>query len=477
MFQPQSEEIVSVGVASKRRCDKLDCTLSRVGGVASFHNVAQKPSQISCRRCLKTDGIVLVTQLFAPFTVDRSVYIYVCTHPGCAATAEGWIVFRNQALESEIELETEKKSEATPVAKSSTVAAPKAPATSIWSFDSTSPSGNDGDDIDDLLAMLEKRDESLNATKANPVVAASPSKISVDNSATVNSLEESALYRTGRTLPCYEIEDFDEEWDRALEQAEEDEITSNVDQSHISSLIESYLRDEEDREYATQLQQQLATSSRPVEDGENIEEDEDDEEDALGQSDDDDDDALEEANPRSKAKGKKAKQKNPNHSNHRKPSSSVSSRATQKIERYFQRRVSRHPSQVLRYAYGGSPLWSSALPPLPDQSSSTARKVLSTERRQQTSYNIPPCPFCGKERIFEFQLMPGMLSLWPACVQLPMQRLPANGKNQVINAQSSSNMEIDFGVVVVYTCPDSCVPPDGEVPYEYLLVQPAPDTV
>ncbi|CAM9745356.1 unnamed protein product [Scytosiphon promiscuus] len=53
----------------------------------------------------------------------------------------------------------------------------------------------------------------------------------------------------------------------------------------------------------------------------------------------------------------------------------------------FADRVARSPKQALRYAYGGQPLWSSSDPPKDD---------------------IPPCP-CGATRVFEMQLMPALL--------------------------------------------------------------------
>eukprot|EP00903_Cladosiphon_okamuranus_P014302 g13284.t1 len=53
----------------------------------------------------------------------------------------------------------------------------------------------------------------------------------------------------------------------------------------------------------------------------------------------------------------------------------------------FADRVARSPQQVVRYAYGGLPLWSSSDPPRED---------------------VPPCA-CGAARLFEMQLMPALL--------------------------------------------------------------------
>ena len=53
----------------------------------------------------------------------------------------------------------------------------------------------------------------------------------------------------------------------------------------------------------------------------------------------------------------------------------------------FQRAVQRCPRQVVRYAYGGKPLWSVAQPPA----------------------CCPPTCVCGAPRTFELQLMPAAL--------------------------------------------------------------------
>jgi hypothetical protein len=59
------------------------------------------------------------------------------------------------------------------------------------------------------------------------------------------------------------------------------------------------------------------------------------------------------------------------------------------VARSVQERVNRLRSQVLRYAYGGVPLWSSPTPP---------------------ATRPPPCA-CGSPRRFELQLMPALLYL------------------------------------------------------------------
>jgi pre-rRNA-processing protein TSR4 len=49
----------------------------------------------------------------------------------------------------------------------------------------------------------------------------------------------------------------------------------------------------------------------------------------------------------------------------------------------FKHRVARSPTQVLRYEREGQPLWVS---------------------NQNQPEQMPPCPYCGSPRVFEFQV-------------------------------------------------------------------------
>lgn len=82
---------------------------------------------------------------------------------------------------------------------------------------------------------------------------------------------------------------------------------------------------------------------------------------------------------------------------------------------HFKKRISCHPDQVIRYQRGGEPLWI-ARKPLPE--------------------TIPDCNYCGGQRKFEFQIMPQMLTM-----------LKENN--------------LDWGVVIVYTCVNSCIGGDS----------------
>ncbi|XP_023012957.2 zinc finger protein RP-8 [Leptinotarsa decemlineata] len=90
----------------------------------------------------------------------------------------------------------------------------------------------------------------------------------------------------------------------------------------------------------------------------------------------------------------------------------------------FHKIVSFNPDQVIRYKVGGEPLWI-AKEPLPE--------------------SIPDCQICGAPRQFEFQIMPQMLTFL-------------------------RETELDFGVLVVYTCKASCLG-DGSYREEFIFKQ------
>lgn len=94
----------------------------------------------------------------------------------------------------------------------------------------------------------------------------------------------------------------------------------------------------------------------------------------------------------------------------------MAARETDKTFAKFRTRCKDYPSQVLRYDFGGTPLW------------------VSSHNQPQ---NIPPCMKCGGPRVFELQVMPQLL------VHLKVD---------------STGNSIDWGTLLVYTCKDSCDP-------------------
>ncbi|NXV92658.1 PDD2L protein, partial [Calonectris borealis] len=101
----------------------------------------------------------------------------------------------------------------------------------------------------------------------------------------------------------------------------------------------------------------------------------------------------------------------------------------------FMKRISVCHEQILRYSWGGQPLFITCPP-------------------ANINKGIPACSNCGSSRIFEFQLMPALVSM----------------------LQSDSDLSVEFGTVIVYTCERSCWPTNHQTPLEeFIFVQEDPD--
>uniref|UniRef100_A0A8C3LYV6 Programmed cell death protein 2 C-terminal domain-containing protein n=1 Tax=Chrysolophus pictus TaxID=9089 RepID=A0A8C3LYV6_CHRPC len=101
----------------------------------------------------------------------------------------------------------------------------------------------------------------------------------------------------------------------------------------------------------------------------------------------------------------------------------------------FMKRISVCPEQILRYSWGGQPLFITCPPANFDNS-------------------IPACSNCGSNRIFEFQLMPALVSM----------------------LRGDADLSVEFGTVIVYTCERSCWPANHQTPLEeFIFVQEDPD--
>ncbi|TRY97365.1 hypothetical protein DNTS_033007 [Danionella cerebrum] len=104
----------------------------------------------------------------------------------------------------------------------------------------------------------------------------------------------------------------------------------------------------------------------------------------------------------------------------------------------FMKKISLCPDQVLRYSWSGTPLFIMELP-------------------TNSSLEVPCCRHCGSPRVFEFQLMPALVSL-------------------LHSAKTNSDISLEFGTALVYTCRKSCWKSGSVVPSEeFVFVQPDPD--
>eukprot|EP00927_Polykrikos_kofoidii_P020645 TRINITY_DN19838_c0_g1_i3.p1 TRINITY_DN19838_c0_g1~~TRINITY_DN19838_c0_g1_i3.p1 ORF type:complete len:454 (+),score=120.08 TRINITY_DN19838_c0_g1_i3:56-1363(+) len=108
----------------------------------------------------------------------------------------------------------------------------------------------------------------------------------------------------------------------------------------------------------------------------------------------------------------------------------------------FQRYSAENKAHVIRYVFGGKPLW------FCDKG-----KFISAP---------PPCPLCDAERVFEFQVQPQLIALL---------------------GDSELGRRLDYGTVCVFVCGESCAPrvADGDIGTpssryfeEFTYVQPEP---
>lgn len=106
-----------------------------------------------------------------------------------------------------------------------------------------------------------------------------------------------------------------------------------------------------------------------------------------------------------------------------------------KIFYKFMKRIATCQEQILRYSWSGEPLF------------------LTCPTSEVTE--LPACSHCGAQRIFEFQLMPALVS---------------------ILRSANLGLSVEFGTVLIYTCEKSCWPQNQQTPMEECcIVQEDPD--
>jgi len=126
----------------------------------------------------------------------------------------------------------------------------------------------------------------------------------------------------------------------------------------------------------------------------------------------------------------------------------------------FTDRIKRSPEQVLRYAYGGVPMWSV---PTHDE------KGMQLPKSRGGSLNsfplIKPCA-CGRERTFELEVLPSVLFALNVDVHAkahPHSSSPGTSRHTSASSSEGVSIErkmnnggMDWGALAVYSCPDSC---------------------
>ncbi|XP_060506931.1 programmed cell death protein 2-like isoform X3 [Panthera onca] len=106
-----------------------------------------------------------------------------------------------------------------------------------------------------------------------------------------------------------------------------------------------------------------------------------------------------------------------------------------KIFYKFMKRIAACQEQILRYSWSGEPLF------------------LTCPTSEITE--PPACSYCGVRRIFEFQLMPALVSMLRS---------------------TNLGLSVEFGTILIYTCEKSCWPENCQTPMEELcIIQEDPD--
>lgn len=403
---------VQVGVATRKGVNAvLGATVSKIGGSPVWHSHQLNHSfeelftdALTCPRC--QDKLELIFTLYAPIDspqpLERSLYFFACTKATCCVHSACWRVVKDQTTSAPISVLA--SSEIKPLAfaseaKISTVASTK------WDFLA----------FKDSISMKEKEDDddlsSLEALLSQRSIPTEPSL----------SVPDIRIIKSSPSESIWLVEDISEGYvSEALNGPD-----ANGKDEHIRRLLESYLNDEEDSSVKTLLQ----TAGPKILKGDNLAgkaaEEEGDED-----GDDLDDKKIDHSDMKSQ------------------------------VELFFQRRVALHPKQVMRYAYGGQPLWCTHPPP-------------------PEANNIPLCESCGSQRVFEAQLMPALLQYYDARGGDNMKVGSCREVDQASTAdelasrfdQLRTEIGFEFGVVALWSCPLSC----DATHFEVVVVQPPCD--
>ena len=365
MFQGVEEESNSIllGIPGTQLTSQSDCNArqSQIGGNPTFYEASVSFDAIEvqplCSIC--GDPMQFIVQVYAPTDVDRTLYFYGCPKGKCSGTSAGWKVYRMQSLStsSSSSSSTSLPLGVTPTKQPQPVNGP----TIDWSSFCEDHANKDDVDLDDdLVALLESRDNALLSSGSSSL----PKLSSAMNGGGKNKKKHSKNtsksnddIKTGKSRKDYgygmTILQTEEPWESC---------TVNCDNDvEMQRRLATYLEDEEDESIKTIIKNYQSSSSSTksrsplkITDDEDDEDIRDDEPEAFGRMVGREDD-------RSKA------------------------------EEIFFSRVSLQPKQVLRYAFGGVPLWCTLPTP------------------EVPSYSDLICPYCKGERKFEMQLMPGLL--------------------------------------------------------------------
>lgn len=337
--------------------------------------------------------------MYAPIDFDRSLYLFCCNNRACSVLSSGWTVIRNQSSEAATAAITAKETNLlNSSASTANVGLPVA-APSVWG------SLLDEEDDVDMMMLLAARDASLAVKKeaVAPISRKEKSVLAIQQNSTQSPLLVQALtcWKVDAISdPCpygADVLIYDSHHGEGDEEVEEySALTSDaVEQAHrmLAGYIAAAEAEEggdddqgrDDPALLDLLKKEMLSSARADKSRERISST------TVKPSREGSDKNSVEVVKHSSSKGEK-KEKTTLSGKEEDTETTIFAKSDRKcrVENLFQAAVSHAPTQVVRFAYGGYPLWCTHPPPI------------------VTSSSVPRC-VCGEERVFEMQLMPGAL--------------------------------------------------------------------
>ena len=390
----------------------------------------------------ESEYIRLICQVYSPTeTQDRALYIFSCvSNQKCSLQSKGWLVFRNQIpfnvnateCSSDFNNVSSIHNNSTNNNSTSKGGVQIKPHESVWSFlvndASIGMSGDNGaDDLAELTAMVEA---------ASQTIAHAPSHKQQSKTIVVGNAEHSnSKWNDNLCASYWSAYKINEEFDEDDESSGIEASDVGASDERILAMYQSYLKDEDDYALVSKL---------PILGGQSI----GCQLNAAASSDQNRKSLLE-ANDVLKCHQAETEEGDLRFHD------STESSAAYATEMLFQYKCTLQPHQVLRYTYHGAPMWCTAPAPA-------------------DSLSIPHCELCGSQRVFEMQLMPALLSL-------PLNVSTSSGVSQPKTTDLDCVSDFDFGVVAVWSCPESCYRKNDQhgchLYSEFVVVQPPSDVV
>jgi len=131
----------------------------------------------------------------------------------------------------------------------------------------------------------------------------------------------------------------------------------------------------------------------------------------------------------------------------------------------FTDRIKRAPFQVVRYAYDGVAMWSIPLP--------LTKKGKKGGRCRDTKFPTIPTCTCGAQRKFECQLMPSLLNVLDVDKYSYIDTHNNSSKLTIEQVLSKNEGGMNWGVLAVYSCSDSC----NQSIEEFVIIQDSVDVI